>query len=134
MKKGSPILLFDGVCTLCNGAVDFVMKHEKEPVFYFASLQSDFGKSLLTKFNIDANELNTLYVFSNGKLFNKSAAVILVVKTLKSPWNYLKLFSFFPEVILDFFYDIVSKYRYKIFGKKEFCRIPTLIEKERFLG
>jgi predicted DCC family thiol-disulfide oxidoreductase YuxK len=132
--SNNPILLFDGVCNLCNVAVDFVIKHEKEPNIHFTSIQSTFGQKILFDFNIVSTKLNTLYVFDDNKLLSKSTAVLFLAKQLKNPWLILSYFSVFPKAFLDFFYDIIAQNRYKLFGKKEFCSIPTLADKARFLG
>ena len=132
--SNSPILLFDGVCNLCNGAVDFILKHESSPKLYFASIQSAEGQKILTKFNRNSGKLDTLYVLFENKLFEKSEAIIILTNCLKWPWRLIGIIKYLPKVILNFGYDFIAKYRYKFFGKKESCRIPSVFEKRRFIG
>jgi predicted DCC family thiol-disulfide oxidoreductase YuxK len=129
-----PILLFDGVCNLCNAAVDFVLKHEANSQIRFASIQSDIGQAFLNKFGKDSKRLESSYFIENDQIFEKVVAALLVAQYLKSPWKYLKLIKVLPLGLLNFVYDIIAKYRYKFFGKRETCRMPTLAEKNRFLG
>lgn len=128
-----PILLFDGVCNLCNGAVDFIFRHEKSPEILFASLQSEKAQALLTSLGMDLVKMDTLYVFVNDNLLQKSEAALYLAKYLKIPWSFFIVFSIFPKKFLNFFYDYISINRYRFFGKKESCRLPTAFETERFL-
>lgn len=132
--KSNPILLFDGACNLCNGAVDFILKHESSPQLYFASIQSAEGQEILNKFNRNSGNLNTLYVLFENQLFERSEAVIILTKFLKKPWRFLGIFKYLPKAILNFGYDFIAKYRYYFFGKKDSCRIPTPEEWGRFIG
>jgi predicted DCC family thiol-disulfide oxidoreductase YuxK len=129
----SPIFLFDGVCNLCNGAVDFIISHEKSPEILFASLQSNEAQDLLKSLGMDLSKMDTSYVFANNVLLQKSEGAIYLAKYLKKPWSFLSAFSIFPTKFLNFFYDFISKNRYRFFGKKESCKVPTASEKERFL-
>ena len=131
--SNSPILLFDGVCNLCNGAVDFILKHESSPKLYFTSIQSVEGQKILTAFNRNAGNLNTLFVLFENELFEKSEAIIILTKYLKKPWRFLGIIEYFPKVILNFCYDFIAKYRYVFFGKMASCRIPSLEERGRFI-
>jgi predicted DCC family thiol-disulfide oxidoreductase YuxK len=128
-----PIFLFDGVCNLCNGAVDFIIRHEKTSDILFASLQSDEGLEILKKFNKSQSLLDSSYIFVNHKLLEKSEAALFIAKNLKRPWSFVGFLAIFPTKFLNFFYDIIANNRYRLFGKKESCRIPTASEKARFL-
>ena len=128
-----PVLLFDGVCNLCNASVDFVIRNEARPMFFFASLQSDFSQNLLKKHE-EPTELNSLIVWDGNQFIYASDAALYLAKHLKSPYKYLYHLRWFPRFIRDAVYYFIARNRYSIFGKKESCRIPTEKEKSRFLG
>lgn len=126
-----PILFFDGVCSLCNGFIDFIFKHDSKEKFLVASLQGSKALELLPKESV--TELNTVILYKDGELFDKSTAVIMVLKELSFPWSLASFFIIIPASIRDFFYMRVSLNRYLIFGKKKTCRFPTPNERGRFL-
>jgi predicted DCC family thiol-disulfide oxidoreductase YuxK len=128
------IILFDGVCNLCSGTVKFIIKRDKKSIFKFASLQSNFGQNFLIKFNLPVSDFNTFVLIENEKLYIKSKAAFKVIGEFGGFWKILLIFRILPTFISDFFYDIVSKYRYKIFGKKESCMIPDDNILERFIN
>jgi predicted DCC family thiol-disulfide oxidoreductase YuxK len=128
------IILFDGVCNLCSGTVKFITKRDKKSIFKFASLQSNFGQNFLIKFNLPVSDFNTFVLIENEKLYIKSKAAFKVIGEFGGFWKILLIFRILPTFISDFFYDIVSKYRYKIFGKKESCMIPDDNILERFIN
>ncbi len=127
------ILLFDGVCNLCNSIVQFTIKRDPKEKFKFASLQSESGQVLLKKFNLPTNDFDS-FVFINGdKYFLKSSAGLHVLKELGGLWKLFYFFIIFPRPLRDFVYNIIAKTRYKIFGKRDTCMIPTPKLKQRFL-
>lgn len=127
------ILLFDGVCNLCNSIVQFTIKRDPKEKFKFASLQSESGQELLKKFNLPTNDFDS-FVFINGnKYFLKSSAGLHVLKELGGFWKLFYVFIIFPRPLRDFVYNIIAKTRYKIFGKQDACMIPTPKLKQRFL-
>lgn len=129
-----PIVLFDGVCNLCNSAVQFIIKHDKKNTFRFASLQSETGQKLLTKFNLPLNELNSFILVENNKVYNMSTGALRVAKKLNGILPLLYSFIIIPKIFRDSIYDWVARNRYKWFGKKEECMIPTPELKARFLN
>ena len=131
---GKIVILFDGVCNLCNGAVQFIIKRDKTSKFLFASLQSDFGQSQLQKFGLDPSELHSIIALDNGKFFERSDAALTIASGLAQPWPMLGVFRILPRFFRDWIYDLISKNRYKMFGKRESCMIPTPELKERFVG
>ena len=131
---GKIVILFDGVCNLCNGAVQFIIKRDKTSKFLFASLQSDFGQSQLQKFGLDPSELHSIIALDNGKFFERSDAALTIASGLAQPWPMLGVFRILPRFFRDWIYDLISKNRYKIFGKRESCMIPTPELKGRFVG
>ncbi|WP_026567275.1 thiol-disulfide oxidoreductase DCC family protein [Bacillus sp. UNC41MFS5] len=126
------IILFDGVCNLCNNSVQFIIKRDTNGIFKFASLQSKTGQSLLKKHGLN-NDLNSFVLLENGKAYVKSSAALRVCSKLGSAWPLLSILRFLPPFSRDFLYDIVAKNRYKWFGKKETCMLPLPEWKERFL-
>lgn len=125
------VIYFDGVCGLCNGFVDFIMKVDKKHLFKFSPLQSEYAKSHLPpEFTSD---LKTIVVSIDGINFKKAKAVIEVFKRLPPPFNTLGIFNGLPESVLNRIYDQVAENRYKLFGKKESCRLPTPEERALFL-
>jgi predicted DCC family thiol-disulfide oxidoreductase YuxK len=111
------IVLFDGICNLCNASVRFISKHEKNRKIQFASLQSEMAKQLLSKLAIDTNTIDSIIFISNEKIFIKSDAAIEIAKQLNGFPHYLKYFHFIPRPIRDFVYDLIAKNRYRFFGK-----------------
>ena len=119
-----PVILFDGVCNLCSSVVQFVIRRDKNDVFRFASLQSEFGKKILQKFNLDNSDFSSFILYSNGKIYTKSTGALMVAKNLGAGLKLLYAFIFVPKFIRDFIYSLVAKYRYQLFGKKNECWIP----------
>ena len=127
-----PIILFDGVCNLCNKSVQFILKRDKDQIFLFASLQSAFGQKLLKDFHLAADNFNSFILYQDGKIFSSSTGALKMFSQLKN-WGWVKIFWIVPKFIRDAVYNWVAKNRYKWFGKKEECMIPTPDLKERFL-
>lgn len=127
------ILLFDGVCNLCNGAINFVIKHDKKDAFRFASLQSDIGRELLTKYKIDSQHIDSVILIEKGKVYTKSSAALRASKDLNAAFPLLYGFMLVPKFIRNGIYDFIARNRYKWFGKKESCMIPTPELREKFL-
>ena len=132
--SGKIVILFDGVCNLCNGAVQFIIKTDKASKFLFASLQSDFGQLQLQKFGLDPSKLHSIIALENGKFYERSDAALKIASGLAQPWPMLGVFRILPRFFRDWIYDLISKNRYKMFGKRESCMIPTPELKGRFVG
>jgi predicted DCC family thiol-disulfide oxidoreductase YuxK len=127
-----PIILFDGVCNLCTGSVQFVLKRDKEKRFLFASLQSGYGQNLLKQFDLPANAYNSFVLFQDKKIYTRSTAALKVFQELKR-WKWVKIFWVVPRFIRDGVYNLIAKNRYRWFGKKSECWLPTPELKARFL-
>jgi predicted DCC family thiol-disulfide oxidoreductase YuxK len=125
------VVFFDGVCGLCNGFVDFVMSVDKEKKFKFSPLQSEFAQKNLPP-EMTAN-LDSVVFLQDGKTFRKSQAVIKILEDMGGIWSLAKIGKIFPESFLNSAYDLVAQNRYKIFGKKDSCRLPTPDERTRFI-
>ena len=119
----SPLILFDGVCKLCNHSVLFVIKRDQSKIFKYASLQSDIGKKIISDYHLSENQLSTFILIENEKLFIKSTAALRVIKKLKGPVKLLYVFILVPPFIRNLFYDFIATNRYKWFGKVEKCVI-----------
>ncbi|HSW55171.1 MAG TPA: DCC1-like thiol-disulfide oxidoreductase family protein [Ignavibacteriaceae bacterium] len=133
MNDEKQIILFDGVCNFCNFWVNFVIKRDKKNLFRFAALQSDKAKELTNKFNIDNSNLDTFVLIEGEKFFTKSTAALMVCKQLNWPIKILYPFIILPKFFRDFVYDLIARYRYKLFGKRDSCRVPTEEDKLKFL-
>ena len=134
LAKGNPVLiLFDGVCNLCSGVVQFLIKHDPDAHFRFASLQSEFGKSQLRKFNLDPEALHSVVVIQRDVALQKSDGVLYIVRYLSYPWKILSFLRWLPKRFRDAGYDLIAGSRYKIFGRKESCMVPTADLRERFV-
>jgi predicted DCC family thiol-disulfide oxidoreductase YuxK len=129
-----PVIFFDGVCNLCNESVLFVIKRDRKGKFNFAPIQSSYAEHQLKGFDYSTQELNTILLLKNGKLYQKSSAVLEIAKGLSGGWPLLYAFIIVPVVIRNFVYDWVARNRYKWFGKKEACMIPTPELRARFKG
>lgn len=125
------IVLFDGVCNLCNASVQWILKYDKKAIFTFSSIQSEFSKTTLA--DPELLEVKTIILLENSKIYTKSTAVLRIARKLQFPVNMLYGLIIFPKFIRDTVYDYVSRNRYKWFGKREECWLPTQELKSRFL-
>jgi predicted DCC family thiol-disulfide oxidoreductase YuxK len=134
LPKNKKIILFDGVCNLCNNAINFIIEHDKKDVFRFASLQSELGQKLVLERGIDPDILDTIILIEPGIVYyEKSTAALKIAKDLSGGYSFLQYFLFLPKFIRDGVYNLVASNRYKWFGKKESCMIPTPELKGKFL-
>jgi predicted DCC family thiol-disulfide oxidoreductase YuxK len=127
------LILFDGICNLCNGSVQFIIRHDPAAKFSFASLQSPAAKRLLNHFKLPSEDIYSILLIKNGILFDRSDALLEIAKDLNGAWRVLRIFQFLPKGLRDSLYKLVAKNRYKIFGKQEFCLIPTKDLRARFI-
>lgn len=127
------IILFDGVCNLCNSAITFVIARDKKARIKFAALQSVEGQELLKRYNLPQDSFNSFVLIKDGIVYTKSAAALKVCKHLTGFWPLLYGFIISPPFIRDGIYEWIAKNRYKWFGKKEQCMVPTPELSNRFL-
>lgn len=128
------LILFDGVCNLCNSSVQFIIKHDKKNRFLFAALQSGVGKNIIEAFDIDTNKTDSILLYSPKKgVEYKSTAALKIASHLGFPINVISIFIIIPAFIRNGVYDYIAKNRYKWYGKKESCWIPTPELKSKFL-
>ncbi len=130
----SPVILFDGVCNLCNGSVQFVINHDKAGLFTFASLQSEAGQKLLSDYQIPGTVLSSFILIQHEQAYTKSTAALLVAKQLTGVVKYLYIFRVIPTFIRDVVYNFIARNRYRWFGRKESCMIPSPELRARFLN
>jgi predicted DCC family thiol-disulfide oxidoreductase YuxK len=127
------IMIFDGVCNLCTHSVQFILKHECEPRIQFMPVQSPAGARLLREFGFSTDDISTFVLVSDGKIYVKTAAAILIAKHLKGPWSLLRALWLFPRPMRDWVYDIIARKRYAWFGRASTCMVPTPELSARFL-
>ncbi|MEO8734468.1 MAG: thiol-disulfide oxidoreductase DCC family protein [Flavobacteriales bacterium] len=128
------LLLFDGVCNLCNGFVRFIIRHDKRQWFRFAPLQGETSQRILSTHGFASGTLDSLVYVRNGKALVRSAAALNVARDLGGPWVLLYPFMLVPRFIRDALYDLVARNRYRWFGKRPTCMVPTPELLERFLN
>lgn len=133
MENNTQIILFDGVCNLCNGFVQFLIKRDKKARFKFASLQSASGQSLLLKFGLPTADFHSFIYIKGDNYYTKSTAALNVLKDIGRQWQLFYVFILIPKFIRDFIYSAIAKKRYKLFGKRETCMVPTPDINNRFL-
>ncbi|WP_378187765.1 thiol-disulfide oxidoreductase DCC family protein [Aquimarina sp. W85] len=134
IPAGTKLILFDGVCNLCNSAINFVIAHDKKKVFRYASLQSKIGQEFLKERNLDTSKLDSIILVEpNIAYYHKSTAALEIAKHLSGIYSVLSIFLIFPKQFRDWIYDIVAKNRYRWFGKKDNCQIPTPELKSLFI-
>jgi len=126
------IILFDGLCTLCNRTVQFVIKRDPKVRFRFASLQSEVGKELLQRYD-QPMDLQTIILLEGGQAYHRSSAALRISRRLRGAWPLLYAFILLPPPLRDTMYNLVARNRYKWFGKQEQCMIPTPNDAKRFL-
>ena len=132
--EAASILLFDGYCSLCNGAVDFVLKRDPKKKLLFAAIQSPEGQRVLKHYGLPSTYLDTLVLVEKGKIYLGSTAALRVARKLRRGWPLLYPLIFIPKSIRDGIYQWIGRNRYAWFGRKETCRMPTPSEKKRFLS
>ena len=134
----NPIVLYDGVCGLCNRAVQFLLKRDRHERLRFASLQSEFAAQLLQRHGLDNKDLDTVYVVLNQgdageALLAKGDAFLVFARELGGVWNVARLGRIIPRPIRNWLYDFVARHRYQVFGKYEACMLPDPRYKHKFI-
>ena len=128
------VILFDGVCNFCNYLVNFAIKKDKKKILRFAPLQGETAKRLITDYKINHTTLSSVIFIDNGKAYTQSSAALRICKHLDSGWKLFYGLIVIPKFIRDAIYNIIARNRYKWFGKKDTCMIPTPWIKDRFLN
>jgi predicted DCC family thiol-disulfide oxidoreductase YuxK len=128
-----PIVLFDGVCNLCNGSVQFLLKRDTRARLRFASLQSEVGRSLMAEHGLDPDALSSVVLVEDGRIWQESSAALRVARHLPGAWKLLRVFAVIPRPLRDAVYRLIARNRYRWFGKTETCWLPTPELRGRFL-
>jgi predicted DCC family thiol-disulfide oxidoreductase YuxK len=136
--NSNPIVLYDGVCGLCNRLVQFILKRDKRDSFRFASLQGDWSSTLLQRHNLDPNDLDTVYVVLDyaqpaERLLARSDAILFLLKELGGVWQLAAVGKILPRAVRDGIYKLVARNRYRVFGKYESCMLPEPKHRAKFL-
>lgn len=134
MHEDHPIVLFDGMCHFCNGVVNFLIRQDTKKILRFAAMQSAAGKKILEAYGFDDNYTKSFIFIENGKAYKKSTAGLKLYGKLPWYWKWSQLFWIVPKFIRDGVYEFISNNRYKWFGKRQTCRVPTPEERKRFIG
>lgn len=133
LPKDKKIILFDGVCNLCDNSVQFIIKHDKKDIFRFVALQSDLGQEILNYIGVNTKSIDSILLYEPGiAYYYKAEAVFKITKELDSWYKFIYYFSFLGKSA-NFLYDFVAKNRYKWYGKKESCMMPTPVIQSKFL-
>ena len=134
LPKNKKIILFDGVCNLCNGAVQFIIKHDKKDIFRFVALQSELGIEICKYIGVDQTKIDSIILYHPGvTYYYKSSAAIEIAEELGGIYSLISVLKIFPEKLRNYIYDYIGKNRYKWYGKKESCMIPTPELNAKFL-
>lgn len=134
LGENDKVILFDGVCKLCNAWANFIIHHDKCHAFKLASVQSQAGKDILQHFNYPIDVYETMLVVNGAECLEKSDAFFFVMKTLGFPWKLVLIFSLIPVGIRNWLYDRVALKRYVLFGKYNYCSLPTPDHEERYVN
>lgn len=127
------LLLFDGVCNFCNAGVNFVLRRDKKKRLFFASLQSETGQKVLKHFGLPRHDFDTFVLVEKGKIYERSTAALRVAKLLGGFWSVFWFFMLVPRPLRNAVYGLIARHRYKLFGRRDACMIPTPQTRERFL-
>jgi predicted DCC family thiol-disulfide oxidoreductase YuxK len=133
MMTNHAIVLFDGVCNLCTGSVQFILQRDPHGYFKFSSMQSEIGRQLMEDHGIPSENMDTFVLIDGGKCLTRSDAVIEVAKHLSGSWSLLRVLSAIPKPIRDWGYTIIAHNRYRWFGKQDICMLPSPDIMDRFL-
>jgi predicted DCC family thiol-disulfide oxidoreductase YuxK len=134
LPENKKIILFDGVCNLCNTAVQFIIKYDKKDVFRFVALQSDLGHEIIKHIGIDTKVIDSIVLYQPGvAYYYKSAAALEIAKDLNVFFYWTRILNILPERLRNSLYDYIARNRYKWYGKKETCIMPTNALKLKFL-
>ena len=128
------IVIFDGVCNFCNGAVNFIIKRDPDGIFAFTPMQSDLARELMDKHKIHNVGIDTFLLIKNDQCFVFSSAALEIAKDLNGLWYVFSVFRFVPSSIRDFFYKVFARNRYALFGRQDTCMVPTKEMRSRFVG
>jgi predicted DCC family thiol-disulfide oxidoreductase YuxK len=131
--SATSVILFDGVCNYCNSMVNFVIRQDRKKVFRFAPLQSAAGAAVLAQWGLPTGKLDSFVLVDEGKVYTRSTAALRVVQKLSPPWRWLGVFSLIPAAVRDGVYNVIARNRYRWFGQRDACMLPSPDVRNRFL-
>ena len=131
--NGRPVILFDGVCNLCSGSVQFAIARDPKANLRFAAIQSPHGQDFLRRRGLPADRFETFYLIDNGRVLERSEGILRMVGYLRWPWPLLKALRIVPRPLRDWLYDRIARNRYRLFGQRQTCLVPTPEIVGRFL-
>lgn len=132
--KNKNIIIFDGICNFCNKSVNFIIKRDTKVHFLFTPIQSDVAKEIMHKYDLNSKDIDSIILIKDDRYFTKSDAILEILKDLSGYWFLFRIFKIVPKIMRDYLYNFISKNRYKFFGKKNSCMLPTKDLKKRFLS
>ena len=134
LPRNKQLVLFDGICNLCNASIQYIIKHDKKDVFRFTALQSEVGQQIINEHNIDTSKTDSILLYSKKHgIRYKSTAALIIAKHLGFPRNFSVIFLVIPPFIRNWVYDYIAKNRYKWYGKREECMVPTVELQKKFI-
>lgn len=134
LPQDKKIILFDGVCNLCDSSIQFIIKHDKKDIFRFVALQSDMGLEITKHIGVDTSKIDSILLYEPGKAYYyKAEAALKIAKELGGIYTIISCFSILPNFLTNTVYDYIARNRYKWYGKKDACMIPTPELKAKFL-
>ncbi len=128
------IIIFDGVCNFCNGAVNFIIKRDPRFLFVFTPMQSDVARKLITEHQVDSVGAGALLLIKNGQCFVATNAVLEIARDLTGGWPLLRVFKVVPRILRDALYRVFARNRYRLFGRRPACMVPAEDVRSRFVG
>ncbi len=134
MISDHPIILYDGVCNLCNASVQFIIKRDPHAKFRFTSLQSELGKNLIRQAGLESMKLDSVVLLYKNKVYTQSDAALRITKMLTGLWPIFYLMIIIPKPVRNYFYNLIARNRYRWFGRKNECMLPAPELKHRFLS
>jgi len=134
IAHGRPVVLFDGICNLCSGSVQFAIARDPAATLRFAAIQSPLGQDFLRRRGLPTDDFETFYLIDEGRIFEKSSAFLRMVAYLRWPWPVLRVMQVVPRPLRDWLYDRIARNRYRLFGQRETCLLPTPEIAGRFLS
>ncbi|MEC4048714.1 DCC1-like thiol-disulfide oxidoreductase family protein [Flavobacterium sp. SUN046] len=135
LPKDKKIVLFDGICNLCDASVQYVIKKDKKDCFRFVSIQSEIGQNILNHLGIDTSKIDSIVLYEPGiAYYTKAPAVIQIAKTLGGISGLIQIFELFPKTLNNSIYDYIARNRYKWYGKKDSCMLPSKELMDKFLN
>lgn len=132
-KLPSDLILFDGVCKFCNASINLIIRNDSKNIFYFATIQSSAGNTILTQLGFDPQSPTTFVYLKNGTVYTQSNAALEIASCLKPPMSYLAVLKIIPRFLRDWAYQLVAHNRYRILGRNDSCMIPSKELQSRFL-